>query len=287
MQNITHQALLSDQEIKQLIQQAGLLPHSIKLQQQFSNAGDHSANSLGSGLDFADRRPYEAGDDPRFIDWRASARSSQTLVRRFYAEQAKPNCIVIDRTSSMLFGTKTRLKLTQTLRYGVYSGAQIIQSGQQLACYIAEQQPYWQTPSDSLLKFTHTMQHAARAYPPDFQVQHINWSQVSDFLIQKLPQGSRLVVISDFHSAKDNKALQALAHQFDLNLICVSDEAEHASIAQPVHLFAPNFTTHQTNKTELKLAISQFQQQLTQRLSRLNASVQYIQTDDEFGIQAN
>ena len=36
---------------------------------------------MGVGTEFAELREYGVGDDPRFIDWKATARLSQPLVR--------------------------------------------------------------------------------------------------------------------------------------------------------------------------------------------------------------
>lgn len=52
-------------------------------------------------LEFDDLRPYVAGDDVRDIDWRASARSGQVLIKRFVTEKHHKILIVADAGRNM------------------------------------------------------------------------------------------------------------------------------------------------------------------------------------------
>lgn len=47
-------------------------------------------------LEFDDLRPYVAGDDVRDIDWKASARSAQVLIKRFVSEKHHKIPVVAD-----------------------------------------------------------------------------------------------------------------------------------------------------------------------------------------------
>jgi len=53
--------------------------------------------SGGSGGDPIDRRPLRPHDDARHIDWRASARSGETIVREFPIEAPRRIGLVLDR----------------------------------------------------------------------------------------------------------------------------------------------------------------------------------------------
>jgi len=72
--------------------------------------GDRRAPGSGTGTELAQLQPYEPGDDPRFIDPAASARTGVTHVRRHVPERAMTTWIVIDVSPSMAFGTGLRLK---------------------------------------------------------------------------------------------------------------------------------------------------------------------------------
>jgi uncharacterized protein (DUF58 family) len=55
------------------------------------------ARRIGMGTEFAELREYATGDDPRLIDWKATARRSRPLVRVLEPEQEQTLIILLDR----------------------------------------------------------------------------------------------------------------------------------------------------------------------------------------------
>jgi uncharacterized protein (DUF58 family) len=72
--------------------------------------GDYRTRLYGPGLELADLREYEAGDDVRRIDWNVTARTTIPFVRQFVAERDLTAWILLDRSPSMTFGSDTRTK---------------------------------------------------------------------------------------------------------------------------------------------------------------------------------
>jgi uncharacterized protein (DUF58 family) len=62
----------------------------------------------GSGIEFADHRPYTPGDDLRALDWSVYGRTERLLVKRFEEEEDLTIAIVLDVSASMGFGGKAR-----------------------------------------------------------------------------------------------------------------------------------------------------------------------------------
>jgi uncharacterized protein (DUF58 family) len=71
---------------------------------------DRRAAGVGLGTELAQLRPYELGDDVRYIDAAASARTGSPHVRLHVPERAMTTWIVLDVSPSMAFGTARRLK---------------------------------------------------------------------------------------------------------------------------------------------------------------------------------
>lgn len=63
--------------------------------------GGHYSLKKGHGIEFADYRKYQPGDDPRHIDWNLQARSERTYIKRFQEEQDLMVHLIIDNSLSM------------------------------------------------------------------------------------------------------------------------------------------------------------------------------------------
>ncbi len=63
--------------------------------------GMHASRSRGSGLEFAQYRPYEQGDEPRQIDWKLYGRSDRFFVREAERESPVALWILLDASASM------------------------------------------------------------------------------------------------------------------------------------------------------------------------------------------
>jgi uncharacterized protein (DUF58 family) len=67
--------------------------------------GDYRSLFYGYGVDFADLREYQPGDDVRYIDWNVTARMNAPYVRQYVEEREINAWFLLDLTPSMDFGT--------------------------------------------------------------------------------------------------------------------------------------------------------------------------------------
>lgn len=70
--------------------------------------GMHASRSRGAGLEFAQYRGYEPGDEPRRIDWKLFARSDRYFVREAERDSPLTIWIVIDASASMSQADRAR-----------------------------------------------------------------------------------------------------------------------------------------------------------------------------------
>ena len=68
----------------------------LALQHRLRDAGVRQVRRRGGGSTFAALREYAPGDDPRRIDWKATARRQATLVREYTAEQGQTVLVAVD-----------------------------------------------------------------------------------------------------------------------------------------------------------------------------------------------
>jgi len=67
--------------------------------------GDYRNLFRGSGLDFANLREYQFGDDVRAIDWNVTARMNTPYVREFHEDRDITAWFLLDLSPSVDFGT--------------------------------------------------------------------------------------------------------------------------------------------------------------------------------------
>lgn len=72
--------------------------------------GDYRTLFYGFGVDFADLREYQPGDDIRYIDWNVTARMDSPYVRQYHEDREITAWFLLDLSPSVDFGT------TQTQR---------------------------------------------------------------------------------------------------------------------------------------------------------------------------
>ncbi len=81
-------------------------------QHRVRTAGQRVIRRRGAGTSFANLRDYVPGDDPRRIDWKASARRHRLISREFTVEQGQTIMIAIDcgRMMTQLAGDRPRFE---------------------------------------------------------------------------------------------------------------------------------------------------------------------------------
>jgi uncharacterized protein (DUF58 family) len=67
-------------------------------------AGEYRSVFRGQGMEFAEVRAYEPGDDYRAIDWNVSARLASPYVKTFTEERELTVLLVVDQSGSTRFG---------------------------------------------------------------------------------------------------------------------------------------------------------------------------------------
>jgi uncharacterized protein (DUF58 family) len=72
--------------------------------------GAYHAVFKGRGMEFAEVREYQSGDDARTIDWNVTARMGSPYVKKFVEERDLTLLILVDVSGSQAFGSQFLLK---------------------------------------------------------------------------------------------------------------------------------------------------------------------------------
>lgn len=226
--------LLSDKEILALLnnsQQKKINKHLPDV--AYRQAGDRRSIHRGYGIDYEESRRYQTGDDPRYMNWQLSARTGHHFMKVFREEKQAGVFIVIDKSLTMRFGTKKRLKVTQAVRAAAIAAFSALHNNLSVSGLIIEQQLKWFTETQNKQRIFNFIQQAAKAPSPVYEAhikQEHSLHQVLKLLNEVLcnKSGSIIYLISDFHSLDDKcqPVLLQMAGKHHLNAIKVTDIAE-------------------------------------------------------------
>ena len=81
-----------------------------------ARSGQQSSRLYGRGMDYAESRAYQPGDDVRRLDWRLTARSGKLHTKLFQEEREGRLLVLLDTHAGMRFGTRVRFKSVQAAR---------------------------------------------------------------------------------------------------------------------------------------------------------------------------
>ena len=90
-------------------------------------SGLHRSPYHGFSVEFAQHREYVPGDDLRFLDWKAYAKSDKYYIKQYEEETNFRALIILDTSESMRFQSGKNMSKLEYARYMVASLAYLIQ----------------------------------------------------------------------------------------------------------------------------------------------------------------
>tara|TARA_B100001094_G_scaffold330839_1_gene397152 strand:+ start:421 stop:1347 length:927 start_codon:yes stop_codon:yes gene_type:complete len=103
---------LCEQELIACQQLAVALPKT-KYRMKAGQAGTRHSRFKGRGMEFAEVRLYQAGDDVRSIDWRVTARTGKTHTKLYNEERERPVLLVADLGQQSRMGSQLLFQSVQ------------------------------------------------------------------------------------------------------------------------------------------------------------------------------
>ncbi len=197
--------------------------------------GAHSSAQRGRGLEFEEVRPYVAGDDPRNIDWRVTARRGRPHTKLFREERERAVWLLVDLQPGLFFGTRRQLKSALVARTaallawvaslgGDRTGAVIAHGAAETRILPARARQTGVLPLlDALLQ----SQPRAPGQPAPLALE-----AGLRALLPLVRPGSQILAISDFAGLRPeaDSLWTALAAHSDLRLYWVTDPLEEQSL---------------------------------------------------------
>lgn len=251
-----------------------------------SSSGQQKSRAYGRGMDYAESRTYQPGDDIRRLDWRLTARTGKLHTKLFQEDRQGTTLVLLDTNASLAFGTRACFKSVTAARAAALIGWMASHSGEKvgLACFGQHQQI---TRPRAGKRGALALCHALTQQVPEANGQAA-FSLADRIRHLRQLRPSRVLLLSDGFSLTDadNNALSALRQHSQLSLLGIADAIE---VAPP----ASGHYAVQVGGKGLSLSLfgrkrKQFSKQLNQGQQHLNALArqqrlpyQYITGEDD------
>lgn len=229
----TSEPLISTVELERLYHRLSDPAPAVRRGRGIVQHGPLASPFRGHGLEMADLRPYQWGDDLRHVDWRATARSAKPITKVFLDERLRHVFLVIDRSASMAFGTRGRLKAAMAVHMAAVLAFTALIYRETVAGALWDGRKTVFFPVTGTLDGILAMLHqAARAVTPFTAAGESapDTGALLERLSAAVPSRASIFLISDFADLEDTRlaALLHLAEHREAAAVHVVDPAELA-----------------------------------------------------------
>ena len=190
--------------------------------------GDERSRVRGQGIEYADIREYQPGDDPRSIDWNLTARSDRTYVRESNPDRGLDVWLLVDTSRSLDWGTARCLKRHTALELAAATGHLLVRHGSRVGALLFDERVHTVVRPVSgrtgLLRLLATIQRALAAEPAEGSTDLARALTEAGRIVRR---PSLIVVVSDFLAPEGwERPLGTLALRHEVVAAWVSDPRE-------------------------------------------------------------
>ena len=224
-----------------------------------TQSGLKLSKQKGRGVDFAEVRLYQAGDDVRSIDWRVTARRNRTHTKVFREERERPTLIFCDQTQSLFFGSRRRLKSVAAAEAAARLAWQTLHDNDRVGGLVVGNAGYAVHKPKRSIKSTARYLNDVAIYNNQLsrggQADEAQLSEALIALRRLAHTGFRIVLISDFATQPERwkDAIQALARRNQLTVVQVYDPLELALPEADLYTVTDGRTRLRLNTGERRL----------------------------------
>jgi uncharacterized protein (DUF58 family) len=187
-------------------------------------AGEYASAFRGRGVEFAEVREYQPGDDIRSIDWNVTARLGAAYVKRHLEERELTVMFAVDFSASGGFGSRRRAKLETGLEVAAVLALAAARSNDRIGalCFTDRAERY--IPPRKGRRQALRVVSELLAFDPAGRTTDLGASL--GWLDTVLRRRAVLFILSDFMSDGWSGALDRLARRHDVVAVRLTDPRE-------------------------------------------------------------
>lgn len=187
-------------------------------------AGEYSSAFKGRGVEFADVREYQPGDDVRAIDWNVTARAGRPFIKRFSEERELSVMLAVDLSASKNFGTQARSKQEYATEVAALIAFAAAKKGDLAGLTIFTNQIELYIPPKKGGRHVLRLARELLAFRPTHTGTSL--AVAGEHLARVLKRRTVIFFVSDFHTADIEDSLRMLAPHHDLVAVHIADPRE-------------------------------------------------------------
>ncbi len=191
--------------------------------------GNYRTLFWGHGLDLADIREYQIGDDVRAIDWNVTARMGTPYVRQYLEDREITAWFLVDLSPSVDFGTAQTVKRELLIDCVTTLARLLTRRGNKVGAVLYDSQVERVLPAGSSKIHVLALIHELLSTPPLARAPVTNLGLLLQAAGNAIKRRSVIFLISDFLSVPGwEKPLAMLAQRHDVLAVPISDPCERA-----------------------------------------------------------
>ena len=194
--------------------------------------GSYRSVFKGRGLEFMDYRHYTPDDDAAMIDWKASVRSKELLVREFAEERNLNVFFLVDTSSSMIYGSIDKLKIEYAVELVATLSYTILQAGDSISfAFFTDKILRHEPPTTGFKQYYKLIN---TLVDTKYYGGNCDIAEALKFTMAFLKEFSIVIIVSDFIGLKNDwkHYINLVGKKFDLIGIMIRD---------PLDKFLPDY----------------------------------------------
>ncbi|MEM1056525.1 MAG: DUF58 domain-containing protein [Bacteroidota bacterium] len=186
--------------------------------------GEYQSAFKGRGIEFAEVRPYQIGDDVRSIDWSVTARTGEPFVKMYEEEREQTLLLCVDVSASEAFGSTGTLKRELAAEVCAVLGFSAIRNDDKVGLLLFTDRVERFVPPKKGRR--HVLRVVRDLYVHGPEHTGTDLGAAFDHALRVLRRRAVVVVVSDFLASGYEKPLRALAARHDVVAVRTVDPRE-------------------------------------------------------------
>lgn len=187
-------------------------------------SGEYRSVFKGQGMEFAEVREYQIGDEVRSIDWNVTARMGRPYVKRYVEERELTVMLAVDLSGSERFGTRRRFKSELASELAAVLAMSAIRNNDRVGTLIFTEKVEHVVPPRKGRRHALRLIRDLLAFTPDGRGTDI--AGATDYLSKMLAHKAIIFLVSDFMAPDIEHSLKLLAQRHDVVAVTVEDPSE-------------------------------------------------------------